>query len=567
MNQNASVRTLVVCSALFALWALFAPGAGVQAGARPPEPPPSLRVDPLLLAQAAEVWSVVAQAENPVWPGWNAASTPMLFYLPGAQDVLVNHPQPPEGFRPYSGPAGLPGAKIHVRDGKTIFEFDGQNTVTDVAGTPTLVVADTLSNRRNQVRSWLEDPRPAAKKSADLGWDQLQGDPYSSLCMIAHEAFHAFQQRRAPNKGGSEEALTRYPTIAAANTLGFALEGELLAAALRAADSRAADQATVRSLAHRWLAVRRERRKSISAEAADYEDRMEYLEGLAKYVEYRLLEVLEGRSAAPSMAWAQGFHGYADLKPQREQLIRTLEKMMSGAANVNNDPYGASPLRMRLYYSGMAIGVLLDRFSPGWKQRIFDPKATLTDLAADALKPTDAELAAALAAVRGQPGYAALAAQKEQLERDGAAATQKMLQEIEAGPESVLVLDYSALEDVRPGMAFTPFGILRVDDQRTIYRLIPITARVANTTLRQTQPTPLLHDRAGRRFLCRLQEPVAKEKAEALFNAQAGGSEPSPLKGVALPGVKLDGGRAVLHVRDRFLEVKLAPPPGKPAAP
>ena len=73
---------------------------------------------------------------------------------------------------------------------------------------------------------------------------------------------------------------------------------------------------------------------------------MEYLEGLAKYVEFRLLETLEGRTPGPAMAWAQGFQGYADLRPQRERLIGQMEKMMSGQANVNNDPYGASPLRM-----------------------------------------------------------------------------------------------------------------------------------------------------------------------------------------------------------------------------
>ncbi len=41
----------------------------------------ALQVDPVLLGEAAEVWSVIASANNPVWPGWNAASTPLLFYL------------------------------------------------------------------------------------------------------------------------------------------------------------------------------------------------------------------------------------------------------------------------------------------------------------------------------------------------------------------------------------------------------------------------------------------------------------------------------------------------------
>jgi len=517
---------------------------------------PTLRIDPLLVAQAAEVWTVIAQSENPVWPGWNASSTPLLFYIPGVQDVLIGHPKPPEGFQRYSGPIKLLNAEIYVRDGKTFFEFDGQNTVLDVAGTPTLVVADTLSNRRNQIRFWLDDPRPAATKSAELDWEKLQGSPYDSLCMIAHEAFHAFQSRKAPAKGGGEEALTRYPTVASPNTLGFALEGDILAKALRSSEP-----AKTRDLAVRWLAVRRERRKGLTAEAVDYEDRMEYLEGLAKYVELKLLEVLQGRPAGPAMAWVQGFHGYADLKPQRENLIRQLEKMMHGEVNVNNDRFGASPLRMRLYYSGMAIAAVLDRISPGWKGHIFAPEATLTALATDALKPTDAELSAALASVRAQPGYAELAAQKVQLEQEGEAATRKLVREIEAGPNSAIVVDYSALGEVRAELSFTPFGILRVDDNRTIYRLIPVTARIGATTLRQTAASPLLQDRAGKRFVCQLQKPLPLSRAEALFNVRDRKIDKVNLKEVVLPGLKLDGGLATISVKDRLIEVRLLPNP------
>jgi hypothetical protein len=51
---------------------------------------------------------------------------------------------------------------------------------------------------------------------------------------------------------------------------------------------------------------------------------------------------------------------------------------------------------MRLYYSGMAVGVMLDGLSPGWKSRIFSPDTSLTSLAEEALKPSRAELDQAL---------------------------------------------------------------------------------------------------------------------------------------------------------------------------
>ena len=44
---------------------------------------------------------------------------------------------------------------------------------------------------------------------------------------------------------------------------------------------------------------------------------------------------------------------------------------MNGEVNVNNDPYGASPLRMRLYFSGMAIAAMLDSLNADWQTAMF----------------------------------------------------------------------------------------------------------------------------------------------------------------------------------------------------
>ena len=41
-------------------------------------------------------------------------------------------------------------------------------------------------------------------------------------------------------------------------------------------------------------------------------------------------------------------------------MIEMMERHLRGEVNVNNSPYGTAPVRMRLYYSGMAIGLLLD---------------------------------------------------------------------------------------------------------------------------------------------------------------------------------------------------------------
>ncbi len=59
---------------------------------------------------------------------------------------------------------------------------------------------------------------------------------------------------------------------------------------------------------------------------------------------------------------------------------------LRGEVNVNNAPYGTAPLRMRLDYSGMAIGVTVDRPSPTWKRDPTSPAGgSLTALAREAL--------------------------------------------------------------------------------------------------------------------------------------------------------------------------------------
>jgi hypothetical protein len=91
-----------------------------------------------------------------------------------------------------------------VRDGTTLVQADGQNTSMEVAGVLTLVVADPLSNLRQRVAGLIDDPRPASEKIRSLEFEQLLRDPYDQLALVAHEAFHVFQHRVAPNRGANE---------------------------------------------------------------------------------------------------------------------------------------------------------------------------------------------------------------------------------------------------------------------------------------------------------------------------------------------------------------------------
>lgn len=530
--------------------------------APPPESPARLRVDPLLLAEAEAVWQVIARDENPVWPGWNASDTPILVYIPGIQDVLVNHPKPPSGFAPCDGPHEFLGSReaIVVKDGPTLVEWDGQNTSREVNGVETLVVADTLSNRKQTLRGLLEDPRPPEAILADLDYERDIGtDPYAQMSMIAHEAFHVFQARRAPGKGADERHVRVYPCLSVENNVGFALEGDALAECLRASDAAAARAAAVR-----FLAVRLERRKGLPPEAIAYEDGNEFAEGLAMYVELALPRELEKTRPADELRWAQGFHGFADLGFLRERRLEGLVRNMRGEVNVNNDPYGTSPLRGRLYFSGMAIAALLDRLgAPDWKTRVFEAGTTLTSLAAEAIGATPRELEAALGAARSGPEYARLVASKTRLENEGRLDTARRVEAIEKGAsESTPVLiDFSALGSPKIGLSFTGYGVRMVDAERTVYTLVPIEARMGSDAdaFEQSIPLATLEDRNAKTFRFALPESLSAARLAELLGQPSAPKHAISGLDLALPGVRLRARRAEIEHRGDSVLVRYLP--------
>lgn len=513
-----------------------------------------LQIDPMLIVQARAVWEVIAAEPNPVWPGWNAADTPVLIYLPGQQDVLINHPNPPEGFNAYDGHAHWPGTRIFVHNGPTLIEWDGQNTTTQVNGITTLVIADTLSNRKQQVGGLLADPRPAEQKLADLSYAQLATDPYEQMALVVHEAFHVFQRRRAPGKHADERAVRLYPCLSAPNNIAVALEGQALADCLRATTA-----VTARAAAIRFLAVRMDRRQALAPAAIEYEDRNEFVEGLAKYTELKLFDVLQGLDPPVELWLAQGFGGFADLSAQRESRARQLARHTSGDVNVNNDPYGASPVRARLYYSGMAIAAALDRFDPGWKDRIFDPEASLTGLLSESVAPTAAELAAARQAAISGPEYATLVEAKARLAEEGLRDTERLVASITGGPNTAVLVDYSDLPEESVGLAFTPFGVRPVDKHRTVYTLAPIQASFGSPSngFRQDVPRPTLEDREARTFQFPLTAVVDNEELAQLMRQQGRGPWVVEKLDLQLPGAQISGERAEVNYDEGGIRVRL----------
>ena len=135
---------------------------------------------------------------------------------------------------------------------------------------------------------------------------------------------------------------------------------------------RTTDPAQSLELARRFLEIRAARRSSakLSAELIAYEQKREWLEGLARYAELETWRLASANSylPVPEMGNLPTFGRYAGFERRWTNELAQIRRMA--------DDEGDG----RFYYSGMAQAYLLDRLSPDWKTTAFDENIWLDDL-------------------------------------------------------------------------------------------------------------------------------------------------------------------------------------------
>jgi hypothetical protein len=472
-----------------------------------------IKIDPALFLYLNQCRTVMRAVGGALWPGWDLTKTPVLFYRPGVQDILIAYPHKPAGFRELEGFNPLGGETIHYRDGTTFIDNDGQNTVTDIDGVRTLVVADTFSNQRDQLRGVLLGRDKDFAQTWLENWNFLTDDPYDQMAMILHEGFHAFQDARAPDKGPNEMAAVDYPLLNAPNNAAWALEAALMRDALLG-ESPGVRAAKIREL----VAVRTERRAALDRESVDYEDRTEFLEGLAKYVEFRFLKEAQPLEPDPRLFYVPGFSGFGPrLEEIRHASIERLKDVVGVGADMTGNKFGVGPLRFRLYSSGAALALLLDEVAPDWKADIFKDGVYLFDQLKEAVPLTSAERASLVSRGRNEYGYEALSGEKRRFEEEGRRVLSERLKNILETRDTLVVLDYSGPGGIA-GMAFTPFGVSKLAENLVLYDLIPLAGRFTdNAEFRFAKVIPVLVDKSAKQMKF-----VVKTKASA-FEAQNGG--------------------------------------------
>lgn len=270
-----------------------------------------------------------------VWPGLGSAGIPIILFN-DSYEFLFKATNPPSSW-------------TMVKDD----DFFGQQYYRRSAVEPqafALPVGEEWAGSMSTL-DWINRKSPL----------KLSRDFY--VVLILHEVFHAFQAREAAalfNKALSVYALEgKYPAKDTAFKAAWDTEGSLLAAALKAQDA-----AEVLAKSFEFLKNRQMRRAqaSLKEDLVDFERRLEWLEGLAKYAEIRFYELAANHSGDPAFA------GYRRGLPYWTWDFVRLERQS-----------GSQESDLRFYLSGMAQARILDRLYPGWKKRFFQDGMILED--------------------------------------------------------------------------------------------------------------------------------------------------------------------------------------------
>jgi hypothetical protein len=463
-----------------------------------------LKVDPLLLVSLKECRNIMKICGSDIFPEWNFQKTPVLFYKPNVQELLIGFPHKPQGFSEFTGISPLAGETMYYRDGATTLTVDDQNTSIPIDGIPVLVVADPLSRMRNQIRGvFMARPKEFALQWLE-DWNFVQS-PYRELQLILHESFHVFQHTKAPNKWPDEMALFKYPLLDPVNNAFFVLEGNILRDAFLAAPSSRLEKIK------EFAAVRNFRQSRLDPECSEYENLAEYSEGLAKYVEYKFLILVRRIEPLQEMYYHQGFHGYQGvLAKLLKDSVEDMVKIVAVSDDRFGNKFGTGPLRFKLYELGAFQALLLDEVMPFWKEKIFENGVSLSGLLKQALNMPAEELKQYLSRAKQDYKYDEALAEKIQFEKEGKRRIQEKLDSILHTDQTLVRITYGGFTD-RLGVAFTPFGVTRLSEKSAIYDMVPVKVIFKEgAVLQMKKIIPVLIDKEKKEILFVVPGPASK---------------------------------------------------------
>lgn len=467
-----------------------------------------LKIDPLMFVALKESRNIAQKLGPSIFPGWQFSKIPVLFYKPNVQEILINFPHQPKGFKEYTGFNPLGKEKIYYRNDTTFFDIDGQNTRFEIDSITVLVVADRGSNLRNELYDLSQNrAKDFIKKYLDH-WNFIPS-PYDDIALLLHESFHAYQFKKAPDKNANEAALMRYPTLDPVNNALYILEGNILKDALLTADKHSRLEKV-----KQFIAIKSYRQSLLDSTLVEYENLNEYSEGVAKYIEFAFAKKATTVVPGQEMYYYPKFGGYGQsLNKYLEDKIEHMANFASVNSDAFENKFGTGPVRFRLYGIGACEGLILDELMPDWKGKIFADKVYLVDLLKQVVPLSPAQHTTYLELAKKNYGYELALAEKEGFQKDGLAFAQQKADRILNTDKTLIRIHYGELTDKVFLYRFTPFGITRVNSQMVIYDMVPLLLGFKDgVELDLKQAYPVIMDREKKQILFAIPTPANEVK-------------------------------------------------------
>jgi hypothetical protein len=304
-----------------------------------------------------------------VWPGWGQADIPLLLWNE-EYVFLMGYAEPPADWTLVAD---------DNFDGQPYYRqpaHDPQNFAVLVGGRWAASMATKWEMDHfmmTQFRTMMPGPlKPVFPYRLLIQPTEVQ------ITGVLHETFHAYvavvNPIRFSDGGKVYQAEERYWSADTAMREAWSAEIQLLTQAVRAKTDD-----TAMEFVRQFLAQRDERRQLYKLEPAlvSYERELEWLEGLAKYIELRIWrEAATSPDYEPLAALVDDpdFKAYATFPQRWSQEVDQLQRQANQEGEV------------RFYYTGMVQALLLDRLVPDWKARILTEAVGVEDLLREAVQ-------------------------------------------------------------------------------------------------------------------------------------------------------------------------------------
>jgi hypothetical protein len=370
-------------------------------------------LDPRIIAELNTLKEAVAlldRSAGTIWPNWTeykGLQFSMIF--PNRTKLIVtNKERLPALFKQMD--IVMPGGKkIFINRSKEIpgslGPFTGFHAGGDSSG-----VGITFTGMINSGKDELSNV-----KNVDTSEDLMR---FSRMMTYVHEAFHVMQHGRvleAEIKGLSKNR--GIPDRNFVTTPDFSLHSEIEGEALIKAFSETNDAKALEYFKD-FLVARELKLKEMSASAAAFDAGNTLIEGSATYSSFKMAMLIQDAGLDKKAAEGQD--------PKSAALARTgdyLNKEMKGA--IYGLKMNTSDVIQKHYIYGAYWCLLLDRFSPSWKQGLFENNRSLDEVTADFMKMTDAEKTGIAGRLKTDFEYEKIRARHTQVikERDDAIAS------------------------------------------------------------------------------------------------------------------------------------------------